>query len=172
MKKIVLRNGLIAGGILIIMMTFSLLSMKKETVDFGIAEIIGYVTMLLALSMVFFGVRTYKNQQTESALTFKEGFLVGLYITLVASVLYVIGWMILSNWLAPDFADQYYDKFIEELRASDKPAAEIDTLVAKYEANKEMYKNPLVQIGVTFLEIFPVGLIVTLISALVLRQKK
>lgn len=171
MKNTVLRFGLMAAGILVLMMLISLLSMRNQSMDFGAAEIFGYLTMLAALSMVFFGIRSWKNQQAEP-LTFKQGFLVGLYITLIASVLYVISWMVLSNWLAPDFADQYYDKFIEELKASDKPAAEIDALVEKYEANKEMYKNPLVQIGMTFLEIFPIGLIVTLISALILRQGK
>lgn len=171
MKNTVLRFGLISASILVVMMLISLLSMRNQSMDFGAAEIFGYLTMLAALSMVFFGVRSWKNQQVDP-MTFKQGFLVGLYITLIASVIYVISWMVLSNWLAPDFADQYYNKFIEELKASDKPATEIDALVAKYEANKEMYKKPLVQIGMTFLEIFPIGLIVTLISALILRQKK
>ncbi|GAB5554220.1 MAG: DUF4199 domain-containing protein [Saprospiraceae bacterium] len=171
MKNTVLRFGLIAAGVLVVMMLISLLSMRNQSMDFGAAEIFGYLTMLAALSMVFFGIRNWKNQQVDP-LTFKQGFLVGLYITLIASVIYVISWMVLSNWLAPDFADLYFDKFIEELRASDQPIAEIEAQVEKYEANKEMYKKPLVQIGMTFLEIFPIGLMVTLISALILRQKK
>lgn len=170
MKNTVLRFGLPAAAILILTMLISLISMRNQSIDFGAAEIFGYLTMLAALSMVFFGIRSWKNQQTEP-LTFKQGFLVGLYITLIASVLYVISWMVLSSWLAPDFADQYYDQFIEELKASDKPATEIDALVAKYEANKELYKKPLVQIGMTFLEIFPIGLLVTLVSALILRKR-
>jgi multisubunit Na+/H+ antiporter MnhB subunit len=74
MKKIVVRNGLIAGSILIIMMVFSLLSMRKESIDFGVAEVVGYLTMLLALSMVFFGIRSWKKQQA-APLTFKQGFI-------------------------------------------------------------------------------------------------
>lgn len=169
MKKIAIKNGLLAGGIVVAWMAIGMILMDRNVISFGGAEIFGYATMLLALSMIFFGVKSFRTQ-SGGTLSFGRGFMMGLYITLIASILYVAGWMILSSFLAPDFADQYYSQFIENVKSSDKPQEEIDRLVASYEKNKELYKKPLVKIGITFLEIFPVGLIVSLISALILRR--
>ena len=169
MKKIVIKNGLIAGGILVVMMGLSLSLMSGDVANFKLAEIIGYTTMLVALSMIFFGVRSFR-EQSGGKLTFGKAFMMGLYITLIASALYVVGWMVLSSLMAPDFGEQYYSQFIEQIKSSDKPQEEIDKLVAGYEKNKELYEKPLVKIGITFLEIFPVGLIVSLVSALILRK--
>jgi hypothetical protein len=169
MKSIAIRNGLLAGGILVIMMTLSMILLNEENIGFRQAEILGYVTMLLAFSLIFFGVRQYSRER--GALSFGQAFRLGIIITLVASVLYVIGWLILSNTIATDFGEQYYDYFIQQLEESGKPQEEIDRAVASYEKNKEMYKNPLVQAGVSFLEIFPIGFIVSVLTALVLRRK-
>ena len=170
MKSLVIRNGLIAGGILVLMMLVSMLLMSNQQMDFKTGEVVGYVTMLLSLSMIFFGVRSYREQE-GGTISFGTAFKMGLLIALIASALYVIGWMILSNFLAPDFGDQYYEYFIEQLRESGKPQAEIDATIASYEQSKEMYKNPFFKMGITFLEIFPVGLLVAVVSALLLKRK-
>jgi hypothetical protein len=118
------------------------------------------------------GIREYRDKHQDGFITFGKGFKVGILITLIASLLYVGGWMVLSNTVASDFGDQYYEQFIQDIRDSDMAEDKKEAQIAKYERNKEMYQNPLVQIGVSFLEIFPVGLLVTLLSALVLRKGK
>jgi len=170
MKKMVLRYGLIAGLILSILMTVSMLLMQRESINFKQGELFGYITMILALSFVFVGVYNYRKQQ--GPLSFGTAFSVGLMITLVASILYVGTWMILSNTVASDFGDLYYDYFIEQLKESGKNQDEIDKAVAGFERNKALYKNPLFQAGITFLEVFPIGLIVSLIAALILKKRK
>lgn len=170
MKRIAMRNGLLAGGILVVMMALSMILLNQESLGFKQAEILGYATMLLAFSLIFFGVRQYSREQ--GGISFGQAFKLGLVITLIASALYVVGWIVLSNTIATDFGDQYYDYFIEQMKASGKPQAEIEEAISNYERNKEMYQNPLVQAGVSFLEIFPIGLLVSLLTALVLRRKK
>ena len=171
MKKIVRNYGLLAGGILAVVMliTTPLWSSGKMSMEAG--GWVGYISMIVALSAVFFGVRTYRDKEAGGTISFGKAFQVGLLITLVASAIYVAVWMLYLNFGgAGDFMEQYYQYSVEQLRQSGKPAADIEQEIAKMAEFKEMYKSPLVQIGITFLEIFPVGLIISLLSAALLRK--
>lgn len=168
MKKIVLTFGIIAGVIVSAML---FISMAIESVDFEGGELLGYATMIIALSTIFFGVKTYRDKYLNGTIKFGKAFLIGLYITLIASALYVASWMIIINTYGASFMDEYYQYSIEKIEQSGQPQAEIDLQIQQMEEFKELYKNPVVQIGVTFLEIFPVGLLISLISAAILRRK-
>lgn len=172
MKKTALKYGGIAGAIITVLMLISMLSLEGESPNFKQAEILGYVTMIAALSMIFVGIKTYRDKELDGSINFGKAFQVGLFITLVASVIYVAGWMIYtSTGGAAEFMDQYYEYAIEQLRESGKSQEVIDKKIAEMETYKEMYRNPLVQIGITFLEIFPVGLVISLIAAALLKRK-
>lgn len=132
-------------------------------------ELIGYAFMLLALSTVFFALRSFRDRN-GGLLTFKEGFLNGLIVVVVASVIYVIGWMIYYPIFMPEFADQYTQSQITQLETQGLSDTELQQRVEELKAFQEMYEQPLVMAGFSFLEIFPVGLIVSLISALILRR--
>ncbi len=168
MKKLLLTWGLIAGLIVSVMMILTF------GTDIGLesSEILGYTTMVVAFSTIFIAIRTYRNNYLDGSISFGKGFLLGLYITLIASALYVITWMILSETVARDYMDNYFREAIENLKQNaELSQTEIDTKIAEMEQFRNMYKNPLIKIGMTFLEIFPVGLLITLISAAILRRK-
>lgn len=172
MKKIVLRYGLIAGAIIVLFMTTSMSLMGKE-LHYKIGEVFGYASMIIALSTIFVGIRKYRDEELGGFISFGKAFQVGLFITLVASALYVTGWMIYSaTGTGQEFMANYLDATIAQLRQSGISEAEVDQKVAEMEAFMEMYKNPIVKIGMTFLEIFPVGLIISLIAAALLRKSK
>ncbi len=172
MKKIVRNYGLMAGGILaaVMLITAPLYSSGKMSIEAG--GWVGYISMIVALSAVFFGVRAYRDNEAGGAISFGKAFQVGILITLVASIIYVAVWMIYSSFgSGNEFMDQYYQYSVEQLQKSGKSAAEIEQEIARMEQFAEMYKNPLVKIGFTFLEIFPVGLIISLLCAALLRKK-
>lgn len=172
MKKTVLTYGVVSGGIITLLMLISMSFLKGESPNFQRAEIFGYVTMIAALSMIFIGVKTYRDKELEGVINFGKAFQVGLMITLVASIIYVIGWMVYtSTGGAAEFMDQYAEYMVEQLRESGKSQEVIDQKIAEMEKYKDMYRSPIVQIGVTFLEIFPVGLIISLIAAGLLKRK-
>ena len=87
MRKIVLTFGLIAGGILSLMMLLTIPFMDQ--IGFERGEVIGYTTMVLAFLMIFFGVKSYRDNVAGGTVSFGRAFLVGLLITAVASVCYV-----------------------------------------------------------------------------------
>ena len=172
MQRTVWVFGLIAGLIVTVLM-LGALALHKDNMDFKMGEIIGYLSMIIALSMIFFGVRSYRDRYLGGTISFGKAFQTGLLITLVASAIYVTGWMLYANFgPGQEFMDQYFEYTAEQLRQSGKPQEVVDREIARMEQFRESYRNPFVQIGFTFLEIFPVGLIITLISAFLLRKQR
>ncbi|MEQ9468342.1 MAG: DUF4199 domain-containing protein [Ekhidna sp.] len=166
-KKIALKYGLISGG-LIVSSWFIDLGFS-QTPDFALTEVIGYIIMVAALTAVFIGVKKIRDE--KGSLSFREGFVNGIGITLVASVIYVIGWMIYVPNFAPDFADKYAASQIEMVEKSDISDDEKQKQITDITEWTDTYKQPHVMAAITFTEIFPVGLIVSLISALILKRK-
>lgn len=169
MKKTVLTFGLISGGILVAMMFATMPFLDK--IGFGKAEVIGYTTMVLAFMLVFFGIRSYRENVGQGYITFGRAFAVGILITVVASVLYVIAWEILYFKLMPDFGDKYVSYVIEKARAAGATQQAIDAQVQEMKNFKAMYDNPFINAAISFCEPLPIGLIVTVISSAILRKK-
>lgn len=134
-------------------------------------ELIGYTFMLLALSTVFFALRSFR-EKNDGLLSFKEGFFNGMIIVLVASIIYVAGWMIYYPNFMPDFAEQYTQGQIAQLETQGLSEEELNSKIEEMKAFQELYEQPLVMAGFTFMEIFPVGLLITLISSLILKRKR
>ena len=169
MKKTVLTFGLIGGAIMAAMMFATLPFVDKIGFDKG--EIVGYTTMILAFMLVFFGIRSYRENVSGGQITFGRAFAVGILITLVACVCYVVAWEILYFNFMPDFGDKYASYMIEKVRASGANQQVIDAKLQQMNSFKAMYDNPFINAAITFAEPFPIGLLVTLISAAILRKK-
>jgi len=169
MRKTVLTFGLIAGGILSVMMLATLPFMNSIGFDRG--EVIGYTTMVLAFLLIFFGVRSYRDNVAGGSVSFGRAFAVGALITVVASVCYVATWQIIYYKLAPDFVDKYQAHVIGKARASDESPAAIEQRAADMRELAELYRNPALNVAITFIEPLPVGLIIALVSAGILRRR-
>jgi hypothetical protein len=170
MKKIVLTFGLIAGAVLSAMMLLTLPFLDQ--IGYSRAEVIGYATMVAAFLLVFFGVRAYRDRVVQGPLTFGRALTVGLLITLVSTVCYVATWELLYFRMAPGFSERYARSAIERARASGASAQEIEATRRQMETFKRMYDNPLTNAAITFLEPTPIGVLVSVISAAVLRKKR
>ena len=172
MKKIVLTFGLISGFIMAAMMGITLLLIKGSAIDFDSGAILGYSTMVLSFLLVFFGIRSYRDNVRGGTITFWKAVGTGLLIMAVACVIYVAAWRIISINFIPDFWDQYAAHTIAKLRAGGASAAEIAAKQKKMADFKPLYENPFINTALTFLEPVPVGLIMTLVSAAILRRKQ
>ena len=170
MRKVVLTFGLIAGAILSSMMLLA--TRFRDQIGFEKAEVIGYTTMVLAFLMVFFGVRSYRDNVAGGSVTFGRAFKVGILITLVASICYVATWQLIYYKLTPDFVETYSAYAVDKARESGASEAEVAETIRKMTEFSEMYKNPLVNIAITLLEPLPVGLGFALLTAWVLSRKK
>jgi len=169
MKKTVLTFGLISGAICISTMLATLRLEDKIGYDKG--YILGYTVIVLSALFIFFGVRSYRENVGNGRLTFGRGFAVGILITLIASACYVGTWEIVYFNFMPGFAEKYAAHMVEHAKASGESQQKIDEKVREAKQFKQMYDNPVINVGLTFMEIFPVGLVVTLVSAAILRRK-
>jgi hypothetical protein len=169
MKKVVLVYGIIAGLIVTGMMAFSTGYFCAKG-DFEGGMIYGYSAMIIASSMIFVGIKTFRDKHNGGIIKFGQAFKTGLFISLIASTIYVIGWLINYYCFMPDFMDKYAAVMIDKAKASGISAAELAKQTASMEQMKEWYKNPLFVILMTYVEILPVALVVTLISALILKR--
>lgn len=171
MKKTILINGLIAGFIVTAMMvTSSLLCYKNP--NFEGSMVLGYLGMLLAFSFVFVGIKSYRDKHNSGTITFGEAFKIGLFITLIASTVYVAVWLVEYYFFIPDFMEKYTAHVLKQAAEKGATAAEIQNQTAQMETYKEWYKNPILIILMTYAEILPIGLVVTLISALILKRNQ
>jgi hypothetical protein len=170
MKKIVLTFGLIAGGIFAAMMFTTMPFVDQIGFEYG--EIIGYTTLLVAFAFVFVGIRSYRENVGNGYITFGRAFKVGILITVIASLCYVISWQIVYYGFVPDFGEKYTQYVAEKSRAAGKNPDQIAKEVADMQRFMALYKNPLYNFLITFfVEPLPMGLLITLISAAILRKR-
>ena len=170
MKKTVLTFGLISGAIFAVMMATTFPFMDR--IGFQYAEVIGYTTMIVAFLFVFIGIRSYRETVGNGYITFGRAFKVGILIVIVSSLCYVISWQIIYFNFIPDFVDKYSQYMIEKSRAAGASPEQIAGEVAQMERFKVIFQNPFYNFLITFfVEPFPIGLIITVISALILRKR-
>jgi Protein of unknown function (DUF4199) len=172
MKKTVIICGLIAGLISTSLFIGLMILGKADHDDFENGMIYGYTLMILAFSFIFVGTKITRDKHNGGAISFGKAFRVGLYITLIASTIYVIVWLIDYYVFIPDFGEKYAAQAIEKLKASGASQLEIDDTTTKMAKFSAMYKNPFFNALVTYSEILPVGLLVSLISAWTLKRKR
>jgi hypothetical protein len=167
MGRIIAVYGAIAGVIVIIGMFISI----TFVADHGtMGMVAGYLSMLVALVFVFIGVKRYRDVNLGGVISFWKALGVGLGIGLVASLFYVLGWELYMWQTGGTFMADYIAKSVEDMRAAGKPATEIARFSAEMGAMAEQYKNPLFRMALTLTEIFPVALLVSLVSAALLRK--
>lgn len=166
MKKLVLTFGIIAG--LICGSMFFILHPEDGQMDFSRGALYGYLTMTIALSTIFFAVKQYRDKYNDGVIKFGKSFMIGLYITLVAGVVYVLCWEVYFNNYASDFGDQYISYLSAEMESKGMSSEEISTELASTKEMMESYSSNMpMRMGMTLMEIVPVGLVISLISALV-----
>ena len=170
MKKYILIYGVIAGLIVICSMILGIVMSDGEGA--ASSQAIGFLIMFLAFTLIFFGTRKFRDQEQGGVITFGKAFMVGAGIAAVAGVMYVIVWEIYLNISDYAFINDYADKAIAKKESAGVSGEELAKVKADMADMVVKYGNPFFRIPVTFTEIFPVGLIVSLISAFFLRFPK
>ena len=151
--------------------TVNYLSHCEGNVDYDTSMLIGYASMLLAFSLVFVGIRNYRNKYNGGVISFGKAFKIGMLMVLIASTIYVAAWLIDYYFFIPDFMEKYSAHTLDELKASGASQAEIDKQTKEMANMVTMLKNPFFNAMMAYVEILPVGLIVMLISSLILKRK-
>ena len=171
MKKTAWTYGLIAGGIMSVLMLITF-PLQERVVGYEYAMIIGYTTMVLAFFLVFLGVRSYRDNVLDGAITFGRAVAVGSLIVVISSLCYTATWQVVYHKLVPSFQETFHKQMVDRARTEGGTPEEIAARIADADRFAENYKNPLVNVPLTFLEPLPVGLVVVLVTAGIVARKR
>ena len=169
MKKTIITYGLISGILSSLMMAATIPFMHNLNGRNG--YLFGYTAIVLSFLLVFFGIRSYRDNLGNGQITFAKAFAIGISITLISCIFYVVAWEIIYFNFIPHFMDSYFADAVDKIKASGASPDTIQAKLADLEKSKRLYSNPLYNAALTFLEPFPVGLVITLLSAAILRKK-
>ncbi|MCB0656618.1 MAG: DUF4199 domain-containing protein [Saprospiraceae bacterium] len=166
MKRNVIVFGLILGAILCINM-FIMVHRMYANPGFKSNDVLGYTLMVVMFSMIFFGVRDFRNKQMGGVISFRKALVTGVLIALLGCTMYVIVWLFYYYLFIPDFLDVYINHVLNQTAEAD-----LASRTAQMNNFRSMYNSPLMVSIMTYLEVLPVGLIVALVSALILRKNR
>jgi Protein of unknown function (DUF4199) len=175
MRKTILTYGLIGGGLSMIFTCLIATLCEREILTFGNAEGVGYASMVIALSMIFFGIKSYRDNYGKGAITFWKGVQIGILITCIGSVGYVIGgelYTAINPGFAPKVMEKYKEFETNKMKQKGASQEEIDTVVKQMTDMVKMMENPLIRFVIYLVEIFPVGVVITVLSAALLRKRE
>lgn len=171
MKKTVLTFGIISGVIVAILMSIN--TAFADRIGFDRAVIVGYTTMLVAFLLVFFGIKSYRDNIGDGQISFGRAFTVGILITLITCFFYVVSWEILYYTFLHDFPEKYGNYLMEKARASGATPEQLAQQLEEVKQMKALLDNPVLAPLIIFIsEPLPVGLVMTLISAAILRKRR
>ena len=164
MNNIIVKNGLLGSGIVSALL-ISITMYMKSNPEKEVSMMIGFAGMLLAFIFVALGIKQQRNA-SNGLISFGKAFLTGFWITLIISTIYVLVWLVILYKFFPNFAEHYTDMAIAKASPD-----ELTKVTEEMNSFKEMYKNPIWVILFTYMEILPLGIVFSLISALILKKK-
>jgi hypothetical protein len=170
MKRNVLVFGTISGVISVLWFLIAMSFLDFET-HMSLGMILGYASMIIANIFLVVGVKNYRDKYNGGVITFGKGFKVGILIALLASTVYVVTWLIYYYTSGSNFMEVYAECMNKELVESGASAAEIAKQAKEMKEFAVMYQNPFFNAAMTYMEILPMGILFTLITALVMRRK-
>ncbi|MBL0912114.1 MAG: DUF4199 domain-containing protein [Bacteroidia bacterium] len=170
MRKTVLIFGLIIGVLFTANLVWMIHLMYNRP-DFKANDIVGYASMIVVFSLVFAGVRDYRNRRLAGVISFWKAFKTGALIAFIASTMYVVAWLFMYYLWVPDFIEKYGEHVMNNCVRDGATAQELAEKSEEIDGYRQMYKNPVWVVLLTYMEVLPIGLLVALISALVLKRK-
>src|SRR4030095_6415757 len=162
MKRNILVFGLISGLLITGMMLYSADQIYNKG-HFKGNDYLGYASMIVAFSLIFISIKNFRDKYNVGVIGFGKAFKIGFLITLVAGTIYVGTWLIDYYAFKPGFIDKYITCMVDNAKVEGAPQAEVDKKVSQMATFKEMYKNPLFVVLLTYMEVLPIGLIISLI---------
>ncbi len=171
-KSFVVKFGFISAGISVVLMFLTFGVLKGPWLfESGYGYIVGYANIVLAFSVIFIGVRAYRDQVGQGSVSFGKAFQAGLLMALISSCCYALAWVVINHFFYPNFADDYIRYEMNSLQQSGAAESVMQEKMKMLEEYKSMAANPIMNALFAFAEPLPVGIIVALISAVILRKK-
>ncbi|UII77255.1 DUF4199 domain-containing protein [Flagellimonas sp. HMM57] len=168
MKKTVFKFGMYGAVAISALFLTSWLALSD--LSFSTQEVLGYISIILSLCFVYFGIKSYRDTENNGKISFKKALIIGVLISLIVSIIFGILDVFYIKVINPDFTAEYYESSIETMKAS-LPKMEFEAKLAEMESQKALFANPLFSFAIMATTVFVIGFIISLISALILQRK-
>lgn len=146
--------------------------LQADKIGFDNGAVIGYISMVVAFSFVYFGILSYRNNVSGGRVSYSRALSIGLLIVVISCICYAITWAVVYHTLFPDFIEKYTTYTIAKMKAKGAPASEIDKQLMQMQQYKEVYKNPVMMLLFTFIEPLPVGVPIAFVSAFLVQIRR
>jgi hypothetical protein len=169
MKQIAWKYGLISGAVAAIMLLGA--GLFGRNIGFDKAMLVGYTGIVLSFGVIYLAMASWRDKYGNGYISFGKAMKIGLLVALISSICYVIAWLVVYYTMMPDFMDKYIAFELDKLRQSGASDAMIAAQTQKMHQMGELYKNPLINAAFTFMEPFPIGVVISLLSAVLVRLR-
>jgi hypothetical protein len=174
MIKKSITAGLIAGGILVgfFVLTHMIFMKNFNAEAWEIGEVLGYSSMIIALTAIFFGVKAYRDKVLGGKISFGKAFAMGISISAVAGLIFGIYVYVLYTFISPDLSGRMIEIYREKIRTSGQTQEVITQQLAQFEVEAELWKNTILQSFVMFITVFMIGVLISLVTAAILKRRE
>ncbi|SEP93838.1 Protein of unknown function [Hyunsoonleella jejuensis] len=152
MKQTILKYG--GYGAIVGFLIFVIHLALGKDLDFGTLEILGYVSIFVSLSFIYFGIRYYRDKINNGKISLGNALLIGVLISVLVGIGIGIADYIYTQYINPNFFKDYTQMLIEEGRG--------DEVIEMTSTTGALFMLVLVTI---------IGFIISLISGLILQRK-
>lgn len=166
MQKTILRYGIYAGSVLVILGLINLTVFRG--LGYEAQEIVGYLSIFISMIFVFMGIKHYRDSVNSGKLSFAEGLKIGALIVIIPAIVFGLFDIVYTEVIDPGWKKEYYDHYLDQYKTL--PAAEFEKMKTQLQAQQEMFSSPFLQFMIMSLTVFVLGMIVTVISSLTLRR--
>jgi hypothetical protein len=174
MKKTIIKYGFISGAMAavgMLLMSFVLKSYGVAGSGFDKTAYVGFSAIILSMSVIFFGIKAYRDNENDGTITFMKALLIGLGIALISSVCYSLMWLVVYYNVFPNFIEDYAAFTVKKLKESGATELQLSKNQAEMQQFKDLYKTPFGIFAVTLIEPLPIGVLGALVSAFILKKK-
>jgi hypothetical protein len=174
MKSTIIKYGFISGFISAVLLFMTTLLFKYigfDKIGFENSAYLGYTFMAASMSVIYFGIKAFRDLQNGGVITFSRALLIGLGIMVISCVIYSIVWLIMYYFFIPTFMEDYGNFCIQKVKNTGGSQVDLANKIKEVNQMKEWYKNPFSIFALTLIEPTPVGLLVSVVSALILKKK-
>lgn len=172
MQKTILKYGLISGLISGLLMALVTITCAHKDFMWEYGAYIGYTSMIISMALVYFGVKHFRDQENGGQITLTRAMWIGFGIVSISCILYSLTWLVVYYNFLPNFMNEYAAHEIQKAQAAGISAEALSKKQAQFDEMKKMYSTPLGVFSITLLEPLPVGILISILSAIVLRKKQ
>lgn len=169
MQTTIFKYGIYAAITISVLFVLGWFLGKQLELGYSGQEVIGYATMLISLSFVFFGIKHFRDKENNGQVSFGKALLIGVLISLFAAIAFGIVDIVYLK-LNPNFTTEYYDYHVAELKTS-LSGVELDEALTKMEEQRELFSSATFSFILMSMTVLIIGFIISLLSALILQRK-